>query len=313
MSLDPDVDRLFQLLRASGVQPLAAQTVEQARFYYREKTARLGGPAAAMAEVRDLKTSGPAGDIPLRLYRPEGVTEPGPALIYIHGGGWVIGDLDSHDKVCRGISAKTPCRVVAVDYRLAPEHPFPEGLNDVIAAVAWIAGHAASLGIDKDRLAIGGDSAGGSMSAVACLNAREQGPALRAQVLIYPSTDSTPEVRLWPSRVQNAQIPPLTADALRWFSTKYITTDSVDRRDWRLSPLHAESLAGLPAALVITAEYDPLRDEGKAYADRLNASGVPALHVDFPGQIHGFIEFGGLLSAAGAAIDEIAAFLRALL
>ncbi len=310
MSFDPDVEKLFQILLASGVQPLATQTVEQARFFYREKTAKLGGQASPMAEIRDLKAPGPAGDIPLRLYRPEGVADQSPALIYLHGGGWVIGDLDSHDKVCRAIAAHTPCRVAAVDYRLAPEHPFPAGFSDVIAAVKWIADNSSSLGIDRNHLAIGGDSAGGNMTAAVCLSARENGPSLRAQVLIYPSTDNTPGMRSWPSRTQNSGIPPLTSDALKWFSTKYLPGGPPDAPDWRLSPLHAESLAGLPPALVLTAEYDPLRDEGKAYADRLNSSGVPTVYRDFPGQIHGFIEFGGVLSAAGAAIAEIAAFLR---
>lgn len=310
MTFDSAVEKLFEIMRAAGVQPLSTQTVEQARFFYRQKTSLLGGVAAEMAEIRDLTATGPLGDIPLRLYRPVGLGDTSAALIYVHGGGWVIGDLDSHDKVCRGIAAQTPCRVVAMDYRLAPEHPFPAGLNDVIAAVSWIAGHADSLGIDRDRLAIGGDSAGGSMSAATCLHARDHGPQLRAQVLIYPSTDSTPEVRLWPSRIENGEVPPLTSDALKWFSTKYLPSGDVDRRDWRLSPLYAESLANLPPALVITAEYDPLRDEGKAYADRLAASGVSATFRNFPGQIHGFIEFGGVLTAAGDAIREISDFLR---
>jgi acetyl esterase len=200
--------------------------------------------------------------------------------------------------------------VIAVDYRLAPEHPFPAGLDDVLAAVAWIAENAAPLGIEANRLAIGGDSAGGSMSAAACLHARGKGPDLRAQVLIYPSTDSTPEVRQWPSRIQNAQVPPLTPDTLRWFFSKYLPREKIDLRDWRLSPLYAESLAGLPPALVLTAEHDPLRDEGKAYADRLAASGVRVVHREFPGQIHGFIEFGGVVAAANEAIGEIASFLR---
>ncbi len=176
MTLDPEVDRLFQLMRAAGVPPLTQQSVSEARLYYREKSVRLGGPTIAMAETRDLVAEVPLGQIPLRLYRPEGVRETGPALIYIHGGGWVIGDLESHDKVCRSIAAGAQCRVVAVDYRRAPEHPYPASLGDVIGATRWIAANAASLGIDADRLAIGGDSAGGNMSAVTCLYARENGP-----------------------------------------------------------------------------------------------------------------------------------------
>ncbi len=314
MVFHPDVIRLFALLIEAGAKPVYLQTVEEARASYREKSARLGGPSAPMAEVRDFTIPGPGGEIPLRLYRPEGVGSPGPALIYVHGGGWVLGDLESHDKVCRATAQQTPCRVAAVGYRLAPEHPFPAGIDDVIAAVTWIAENAPLLGMDKDRLAIGGDSAGGSMAAAACLHARGNGPVLRAQVLIYPSTDSTPEVRLWPSRIQNAQVPPLDTETLRWFSSKYLPRGlNADKRDPRLSPLYAESLAGLPPALVITAEYDPLRDEGNAYADRLAASGVPVIHRSFPGQIHGFIELGGVLTAAPEAIREIAGFLRSSL
>lgn len=312
MVFHPEVVRLFGLLMAAGAQPVHTQSVAQARIDYRKKTAKFGGPAAPMAEVRDFEVPGPAGEIALRLYRPEGVGGLSPALIYVHGGGWVLGDLESHDKVCRAIAAHTPCRVVGINYRLAPEHPFPAGLDDVLAAVDWIAKNAASLGIEKDRLSIGGDSAGGGMAAVACLEARSKGLNLRAQVLIYPSTDSTPEVRLWPSRIQHCQVPPLDIETLRWFSSKYLPRElQVDRRDPRLSPLHAESLAGLPPAFVITAEYDPLRDEGKAYADRLAASGVPAVYRDFPGLIHGFIEFGGVLTPANEAIREIASFLGA--
>jgi acetyl esterase len=313
MIFHPDVIKLFGLFAIAGVQPVSGQTVEQVRCFYREKTTKYGGPPAPMAMLRDLKAAGPAGEIPLRLYRPEGVPDPAPALIYVHGGGGTIGGLDSHDTVCRAIAAQTPCLVAAVDYRLAPEHPFPAGFNDVLAALHWIAGNAGVLGIDSARLAIGGDSAGGSMSAAACLGARNGGLHLRAQVLIYPSTDSTREARLWPSRIQNAEVPPLTTATLKWFTSKYLSGGHIDLRDWRLSPLHAESLTGLPPALVLTAQFDPLRDEGKAYADRLRSSGVPAIYHDYPGQIHGFIEYGGVLSQANEAIREIAGFLRAYL
>ncbi len=226
----PDVFQLFALLLASGAQPVTAQTVGQVRSSYRKKSEKFGGPAAPMAEVRELVAQCPERGIPLRLYRPAGVPEPGPALIYVHGGGWVIDDLGSHDKICRVIAAKTPCRVIAVDYRLAPEHPFPDGLNDVLAALAWIAENATSLGVAGDRLAIGGDSAGGSMSAAACLDARAKGIQLRAQVLIYPSTDSTPEVQRWASRIQNAEVPPLDSETVRWFTSKYLPAGLADRR-----------------------------------------------------------------------------------
>jgi acetyl esterase len=310
MNFHPDVDKLFQLMRLAGLPPLSAQSVEQARFFYRNKSLTLGGPSAAMAEVRGLKAPGPAGDIPLRLYRPFGVADAGLGLIYVHGGGWVLGDLQSHDKICRAIAAQTPCRVIAVDYRLAPEHAIPAGLNDVLAAVAWIASNTSQLGIEPNRLAIGGDSAGGNMSAVTCLEARGGGLKLCAQVLIYPSTDLTPQESLWPSRQQFAKVPPLNYEAFEWLRAHFLPKGDLDLKGERFSPLYAASHAGLPPALIVTAEYDPLRDEGKAYADRLAASGVAVRYREFPGQIHGFMEFGGILSSAGEAIGEIAGFLR---
>lgn len=311
MVFDPDVIKLSGLLMGSGARPVFMQTVEQARADYRKNSEKFGGPALPMAEVRDFGVPGPDGEIGLRLYRPEGAAEPGPALVYVHGGGWVLGDLESHDKICRAIAAQVPCRVVAIDYRLAPEHPFPAGPDDVFAALAWIAENAVSLGIAGDRLAIGGDSAGGTMSASACLDARSKGLSLRAQVLIYPCTDCTAGAGTWMSRMQNAQVPPLDPETLRWFFSKYLPPAAqAASSDWRLSPLHAESLANLPPALVLTAGLDPLRDEGRAYADRLAASGVPSVYREFPGQIHGFIEFGGVMAAAGEAIGDIARFLQ---
>ncbi len=310
MNFDPDVIKLFGILKAAGVKPLSELSVDDARFFYRQKTEFFGGPAAPLAEVRDFAASGPEDEIPLRLYRPEGAPDVGPALIYAHGGGGVIGDFETHDKVCRAIAAQTPCWVIAVNYRLAPEHPYPAGLNDVIAAVSWIAKNASSLGVDADRLAIGGDSAGGNISAAVCIHARDSGPKLCAQILIYPSTDRTPESVSWPSRIENAEVPPLNAAAIAWFSSKYLLEATYDPHDWRLSPLRARDLARLPPAFVLTAEYDPLRDEGKAYADRLAASGVRVVYRQFPGLIHGFIEYGGLIGAANEAIAEIAGFVR---
>ncbi|SRR5579883_2604572 len=310
MPFDPEVEKLFQIMKASGIPPLASLTVDQARHYYREKTKYLGGTAAPVKEVRNAAASGPLGGIPLRIYRPENAPALGPAMIYVHGGGWVIGDFDSHDKICRAIAARTPCKVVAIGYRLAPEFPLPAGVDDVIAAMKWIAANASALGIDPARIAIGGDSAGGNMSAAACLEARATGPALCAQVLIYPSTDITAAPEVFPSRSENAEVPPLTADAIRWFAEKYLPKANIDTMSWKLSPLRAESFAGLPPTLILTAEYDMLRDEGKAYAGHLSAAGVPTIHCHFPGQVHGFVEFGGLLSAAGQAIGKIAGFLR---
>jgi acetyl esterase len=311
MDFHPDVLKLYRIFIQSGVRPLAMETVEGARAFVREKTVTFGGPAAPMAEIRNLAAPGPAGNIGLRLYRPPAADSQGPAVIFVHGGGWVVGDLESHDTVCRAIAAQTPCRVVAIDYRLAPEHRFPASLDDVLAAIAWIAGEAPSLGIDPSRIAIAGDSAGGNMSAVACLDARDRRLRLRAQALIYPSTDMSDDAWKWPSRLENKDVFPLNEAALKWFAEKVLPKDgAIDTRDWRFSPIYAETLEDLPPALVITAQYDTLRDEGAAYGKRLAAAGVPTVYREYAGLIHGFIEYGGILAPANEAIAEVSGFLR---
>lgn len=307
------INQYFDILRKAAPPPLSQLTVEQARAMYRFKSEKFGGPKAEIAEVSNLTCPGPRGPIGLRLYRPVLTAEPQPALVYLHGGGWTIGDLESHDHVCRALAVAAGLPVVSVDYRLAPEHPFPAGVEDAIAATNWIAAHARELGLDPARLAIGGDSAGGNLSAVVCLAARDAGaPALRAQVLIYPCVDCSPASAAFPSRRSNAAVPPLTQDALDFFDDKYFP-DKARAADWRASPLHAASHANLPPAFVLTAEYDVLRDEGRAYAARLRAAGVATQERDYAGQIHGFVELGGLLPDAGAAIADIAAFLHSAL
>ena len=307
------IDQYFDILRKAAPPPLSQLTVEQARAMYRFKSEKFGGPKVAGAEALDLACPGPRGPIGLRLYRPAAAAAPQPALIYLHGGGWTIGDLESHDHVCRALAIAAGFPVIAVDYRLAPEHPFPAGADDAVAATNWIAAHAADLGFDPARLAIGGDSAGGNLSAVVCLAARDAGgPTLRAQALIYPCVDCAPASADFPSRKTNSAVPPLTQDALDFFDDKYFP-DKTRAVDWRASPLRTASHANLPPALILTAEYDVLRDEGHAYAAQLRASGVAVEERDYAGQIHGFIEFGGLLPDAGCAIADIAAFLRARL
>ena len=310
MPFDPEVLTLFEALQAMDLPPLPTLPVEQARALYRMGAERNGGARVEMASVRDLAAAGPAGAIPLRLYRPEGAPErDAPALVFFHGGGWVIGDLDSHDGVCRQIAARAGCAVVAVDYRLAPEHPAPAAAEDCIAALHWVAGHAADLGIDPHRLAVGGDSAGGSLSAVAAVAAREAGLALRCQILIYPSVDNRPDAPHYPSRAANRQVPPLLPDVLHWFMSQYMPDPALGR-DWRQSPMMIADKAGLPPALVIVAERDPLHSEGLAYADALEAAGVPVSRLDEPGMIHGFITMRGVLSAADRAFAAIADALR---
>ena len=316
------IDQYFDILRKAAPPPLSQLTVEQARAMYRFKSEKFGGSKAEIAEVSNLTCPGPRGPIGLRLYRPVLTAAPQPALIYLHGGGWTIGDLESHDHVCRALAVAAGPPGAAVGYRLAPEHAFPARVRDALAPAGaaaavgarnWPAAPAADLGLDPARLAIGGDSAGGNLSAVVCLAARDAGaPALRAQVLIYPCVDCSPASVGFPSRRSNAAVPPLTQDALDFFDDKYFP-DKARAADWRASPLHAASHASLPPALILTAEYDVLRDEGRAYAARLRAAGVAAQERDYAGQIHGFVELGGLLPDAGAAIADIAAFLRATL
>ncbi len=307
---DPDVLTFFDIMREQGAKPFYELPVAEARAAHLQLSQHFGGPAVEMAGVSEAAADGPDGAIPLRLYRPHGVAGgAAPALAYIHGGGWVIGDLDSHDKVCRQLAQRAQCMVVAMDYRLAPEHPAPAAALDAIAAVTWIAAHAAELGIDPARLAVGGDSAGGNLSAVAAIAARAAGLKLRCQVLIYPSTDCRASAWDYPSRVRNQDVPPLNREMMQYFAERYLPGQGAEQ-DWRVSPLVADDLAGLPPAVVLTAGCDPLQDEGALYAQRLSRAGVEVVHRDFPGMIHGFIEMGGLLRATSEALDTIALVLR---
>jgi acetyl esterase len=307
MPLDPDAIRFFELMKQTGARPVSDMEPPEAREYYRQRTRMTEGPAPEMAETRDLSAPGPAGPIPLRLYRPHGAPAEGaPALVYLHGGGWVIGDLDTHDVLCRQIARAAGGVVIAVDYRLAPEHPFPEPLNDCLTALNWIAANGQTLGIDRSRIGLGGDSAGGNMTASACIHARDHGPSLRCQILIYPSTDM---LNRHPSRVALANMPPLTLPVIDWFHSRYMPLPA-HAKDWRASPMLAESLAGLPPALVIVAGQDPLHDEGIAYAERMKQAGVETVVRDFPGQIHGFMNMGGVMRATHEAVAEIGSALK---
>ncbi|AWN38750.1 alpha/beta hydrolase [Methylobacterium radiodurans] len=288
--------------------------VSEARAMYRRQSRHFGGSTVEMEAVADLAAAGPGGPIPLRLYRPQGLGQelgqrPAPALVYLHGGGWVLGDLESHDKVCRQIAARAGVAVVAVDYRLAPEHPAPAAAEDAIAAFGWIADSAAALGLDPARLAVGGDSAGGSLAAVVAIAARDAGLPLRGQVLIYPSTDNRLDPDLYPSRRRNAAVPPLTWEMVRYFHARHMP-DPALALDWRASPILVPDASRLAPALLIGGARDVLHDEGEAYADRLATSGVPVERKTFPGMVHGFIELGGVIAAAADALDLIADWLR---
>ena len=241
----------------------------------------------------------------MRVYRPESET-PLPVVVYFHGGGFVIGDISTHDTTCQRLAAGVPAVVVSVDYRLAPEHRFPAAVEDCDAATAWVAAHAAELGGDPARLAVAGDSAGGNLAAVVARHARDAGgPAIAFQLLVYPATDMTGSL---PSHTENGKGYLLTSDTMAWFLDNYLAGENVSDPD--ASPLFAGDLGGLPPALVVTAEFDPLRDEGEAYAERLRQAGVKATTSRYDGMIHAFYGLDPIFDAAKRATAETVAALR---
>jgi len=267
------------------------------------------GAAEPVARVEDRTLPGPAGEIPVRIYAPSDVRGL-PALVYFHGGGFVIGDLETHDGTCRSLANAIGCAVVSVDYRLAPEHKFPAGPEDCYAATRWVAEKGAELGIDTSRIAVGGDSAGGNLTAVVALMARDRGgPSLRHQLLIYPVANHDFSTA---SYQQNRQGYLLSREMMRWFWNHYLARPE-DGVNPYASPLRAASLAGLPPAHVITAEYDPLRDEGEALAARLRHAGVPTTQVRYDGMFHGFFSMAAMLDTAKRAVADAAAAVRARL
>jgi acetyl esterase len=278
--------------------------------------AMLAAPPPELAAVEDRTFAGPAGDVPVRIYRPVetgGGGAPRPALVWFHGGGWVLGSLDACDPVCRTLAGDAGVVVVSVGYRLAPEHPYPAGVDDCYAALEWVARDAAILGVDPARLAVGGESAGGNLAAVVALAARDRGgPATRLQLLVYPVTDARMS---YPSIRENGAGYLLTVDSLGWFVELYLGAQGEhgDPDDPYVSPIYARDLARLPPALVITAEFDPLRDEGEAYARRLQQAGVEASCTRYDGMIHAFFGMSGLVAGARVALDEAVAALRARL
>lgn len=311
MALDPDCIKIHDLYRLANRPPLEQQTPEEARQAMERGRVILQPDAPEVAEVRELAASGPAGLIPMRLYRPIGAPAGShlPALVFYHGGGWVIGDLESHDVLCRQLCNASGAVVVAVDYRLAPEHRFPAAVDDAYAALTWTAAHAPGLGIDASCLAVGGDSAGGNLAAVVALMARDSGgQKLSLQLLIYPAVECGAAGR---STKSEADVLPLTAKAMDWFWDHYVGgADTATARDWRASPLLAAAHAGLAPAFILVAEHDVLRDEGLAYAAKLESVGVPVERVLMPGMIHGFITMGRIIRDAGTAVDTCAKALR---
>jgi acetyl esterase len=308
--LHPQARGLLELIEQRGLPPTHTLAPAEARSFYRERRFFTQPEPPAVGEVRSLRAPGKQGDIPLRLYRPLGSTGMSsalPVLVYYHGGGWVIGDLDTHDTLCRELANGSGCAVVAVDYRMAPEHRFPAAVDDSLAALRWIQRKAASLGLDATRLAVGGDSAGGNLAAVMAIAARDaEDPDIAFQLLIYPATDQR---RGAASHATNGQGYLLTRDTITYFHDHYIA-DAAQDLDWRASPLLHPELSRLPPALVLTAGYDPLRDEGLHYAQRLSEAGNRATHINFERQIHGFITMGKVIDEANAAVALCAAELR---
>jgi acetyl esterase len=305
MPLDPQAQKIVDALAALNLKPVEESTPAEARESMKSRTAALG-PVEDVAAVADHRVPVAGGEIALRLYSPGG---PGPhqALVFYHGGGWVIGDLDTHDGICRSLANAARCAVASVDYRMAPEHRYPVAAEDSYAGFQWVLGHAARLGIDPRRVAVGGDSAGGNLAAVVSLMARDRkAPAPIFQALVYPVTDCNLDT---PSYRENATGYILTREGMRWFFGHYLAREEQGREPYA-SPLRATSLAGLPPALVQTAEYDPLRDEGEAYAARLRDAGVPVTVTRYPGVFHGFLRMTNILDKAKAARDEIAGALR---
>jgi acetyl esterase len=299
MPLHPQAQALLDQLAAAGDIDLTQLPAPAVREIYAQMS--LSRIPVEIPEVSDRTISGPGGALGLRVYRPEAGARP--ALVYYHGGGFVIGSLDTHDGTCRALARASGCTVISVDYRLAPEHRFPAAPEDCYAALCFAAEAGAEIGVDPTRLAVGGDSAGGNLA----LLARERrGPPLAFQLLVYPVTDAGFDT---PSYRENAEGYFLTAKMMRWFWNHYL--ERADQADDPLaSPLRAKDLAGLPPALVLTAGYDPLRDEGETYAARLREAGVATELKRFPGQFHGFFSMHDVLDDGRAAIDLAGAALR---
>ncbi len=308
MPVDPHIAALLAMAQQSDMPPMYESTPDAGRAQYLAMTTGLRAPdqVIPVAGTEDITVPGGVGDLGARVYRPEG-EGPFPTVVFFHGGGWVIGDLETHDNMARHICRDSGAVVVSVDYRLAPENPFPAAADDAIASARWIAAHRDRFGGD-DRLGVAGDSAGGNLAAVVAQTLHAEGTTLVGQLLIYPAVDAEGE---YASRVENARGYFLEQPTMDWFYGHYAGSHE-NTKDPRLAPLHAD-LTGQPPAVVVTGEFDPLRDEGEAYAEALRAAGVPVQVNRYDGLIHGFFDMGGISPAARAAIEETCGRFRALL
>lgn len=306
MPIDPEAAMFLSQLVDNPFDNMETMTPELFRAAH-VPIAQLGGPPEDVGRLEDRMIPGPDGAIPVRIYTPVGATSPSPALVYFHGGCFVAGTLDMEDSPCRALANSGRCVVVSVQYRLAPENKFPAAVEDAYAATLWVAANADTMSIDSKRIAIGGHSAGGNLAAVVAQLAKRRGsPAVAFQLLVFPITDLSSEA---PSRRENAKGYLLTKDMLDWSTRQYLRTEA-DARMAAASPLVEPDLKGLPPALVVTAEYDPLRDEGERYAEKLRQAGVAADVRRFSGAIHAFFILGGVMEQGKQAIQEASVALR---
>jgi acetyl esterase len=308
MTLDPDALHVLEIGRAAGGEPFENGDVAAARAAYNASFPTLQGEREPVAATLEKRIEGPNGPISVRIHRGLGAPQSGaPALLYLHGGGWVVGNLDSHDEICRWLANLGGAVIVCPDYRLAPDHKFPAGLEDCLATLRFMTQNAAALGIDPSRIGVAGDSAGGNLAAVLALLSRDGlAPSLAAQILIYPNTDARQTADSYRRFGDGFG---LTATTMAWFRDHYVRTPD-DIVDWRVSPLLAPDLGGVAPAFVALAGCDILADEGEAYAERLQAAGVPLVLRQWPGKIHGFVSMGRHIPAARQAVAEAVAAWR---
>jgi acetyl esterase len=308
MKLDQSAQALIDFTRQQNNPPLGQVSVEQSREQSNILRAQLQPDPPTLPSVEDGLIEGPEASFAYRLYRAKTGVDNAPAVLFFHGGGFVLGDLDSHDVVCRQIGQESGCVVIAIDYRRGPEHKFPAAVDDAIYAAGWVREHATALGIDGNRLALAGDSAGANLATVVAIDMKRKGlPPVALQILLYPVADQHGD---YDSKQRYGSGYLLTQSAIDFYAKQYFKTEH-DKLDWRASPIRQEDLSGLPEALVITAGFDPLVDEGEAYALRLAQAGIRTTLRRFPGQVHGFVTRGRIIPEAFEAIQEVALLLRA--
>ena len=307
-SLDPQIEGVLKLIEDAGHPEFWQLTPEQARAAFEKTAPILDAKPVEVFNVENLKIPSPSGNIPLRIYIPAESQQPLPILLWLHGGGFVVGGLNSYDSICRQLTKRAECIVVSVDYRLAPDHKFPAAVEDCFATLQWVVKYAGAFGADPTRIAIGGDSAGGNLSAVTAILARDAGLVknIVLQLLIYPCTAVKPDTD---SHYQYAEGYLLTRKNMLWFIDNYLNDES-DTQDFRYAPLITEDLSHLPPALIIVADHDPLYDEGVAYAGRLRAAGNQVELSDYQGAIHGFYSMSGATDIAKQALEESATALK---